>query len=339
MTRPATPYDQAYKLLFSHRRMAADLVRLLGVTSFGALDLDRLAPLPTEHVGDNLRSRREDLAWLAPYRQGTGRQPGAAVVFQLEFQSSPDADMLERMAEYWVLLRRTLRRSGTVLAPGGEVPSILPVVVHTGPRRWTPARKTAPGDQDASLPRFEYRLVDVKSHLGDHAVDGNLCRAAFALDAASAQDAPAALGRLAELLAEAGDHSLADSFERWCRGVLGRRVAGRLQSLARLTEEPSMLAQTLREWEERTFQRGREEGREEGRRRGREEGRLLLCDLAARRFGAAAGEALGSLLAPMRDAALPAEIGALIVDSETAADLLEGARRLATGRDSRGQPV
>ena len=100
-----------------------------------------------------------------------------------------------------------------------------------------------------------------------------------------------------------------------------------------------MLAQTLREWEERTFQRGREEGREEGRRRGREEGRLLLCDLAARRFGAPTGEALGSLLAPMGDAALPAEVGALIVDSETAAELLEGARRLATGRDSRGHPV
>ena len=96
-----------------------------------------------------------------------------------------------------------------------------------------------------------------------------------------------------------------------------------------------MLAQTLREWEERTFQRGREEGREvgreEGRRRGREEGRLLLlCDLAARRFGAPAGDALGSLLAPMRDAALPAEVGALIVDSESAAELLDGVRRLAT---------
>ena len=145
MRRPASLYDQAYKLLFSHRRVAADLLRLLGDHRVHDLDLDRMVLLPTEHIGSGLRSRREDLVWLAPCRQDAGKPPGAAMVFQIEFQSSPRPDMLERMAEYWALLRGTLRRSGTALGPDGEVPAIVPVVVYTGRRRWTPGTQDGVG--------------------------------------------------------------------------------------------------------------------------------------------------------------------------------------------------
>ena len=104
-----------------------------------------------------------------------------------------------------------------------------------------------------------------------------------------------------------------------------------------------MLAQTLREWEQRNIRRGREEGREEGidigvRRgvkRGREAERRRLCGLAARRFGGTTAEAIRPLLGSMRDEAEFAAVGALIVDSETAAELIDGVRRLARSNDSR----
>ena len=128
-----------------------------------------------------------------------------------------------------------------------------------------------------------------------------------------------------------------------------------------------MLAQTLREWEESNIRRGREEGiqrgrkegigigvrrgrkegvkrgrkegiqrgREEGIRRGREESVRLLCNLAARRFGGTTADAVKPLLGSMRDEAVLDAAGALIVDSGTGAELLDGMRRLARSSDSR----
>jgi len=83
--RHARPFDPAYKLLLSHPRVAADLIRLLGHDRIDDLDLDRLQRLPAEHVRDNLRLRREDLPWLAPYKRSARRSPGAGVVFQFEY--------------------------------------------------------------------------------------------------------------------------------------------------------------------------------------------------------------------------------------------------------------
>ena len=58
-----------------------------------------------------------------------------------------------------------------------------------------------------------------------------------------------------------------------------------------------MLAETLREWEERLVS----EGREEGRRTGREEERALLRRLAEQRFDAKTADALARLLAAADD--------------------------------------
>ena len=70
-----------------------------------------------------------------------------------------------------------------------------------------------------------------------------------------------------------------------------------------------MLAETLREWEERLVSEGRRAGREEGRRAGREEGRrtgreeerALLRELAEQRFDAKTAAALARLLAAADD--------------------------------------
>ena len=167
-------------------------------------------------------------------------------------------------------------------------------------------------------PHFAYRLVDASQFAGDHALDGNIARAALALDATSAPGLVAALGRMLELLGATDDPSLRHSFELWCRGVLEPRFGDGLPSLASLTEEPSMLAETLLEWEERKISEGLQRGREE-----------LLRSLVARRFGSSTAEALRPLLGTMRDAARFADVGSLVVECKTDVELLEGVRRLA----------
>ena len=75
MARAARHGDPANKRLFSHRRMAADLIRLLGDDW-----IDRLERLPAEHVTESLRRRFADMPWWAPLGAGRG-PPGAGALF------------------------------------------------------------------------------------------------------------------------------------------------------------------------------------------------------------------------------------------------------------------
>ena len=85
MARQRLQSDPANKRLFSHPRMAADLVRLLGDPWIDDLDLDRMERLPTEYVSEDLRNRRADLPWWAPFKPGTGHPAGAGVMFHIEY--------------------------------------------------------------------------------------------------------------------------------------------------------------------------------------------------------------------------------------------------------------
>ena len=83
---------------------------------------------------------------------------------------------------------------------------------------------------------------------------------------------------------------------------------------------------------ERGLTQGHEQGRAEGRTEGRAEGlefeRRLLGNLAARRFGADAGERLSALLAGVSEPGRLAAVGDAIIDCGTGAELLAAARRI-----------
>ena len=322
MARQIRHSDKASKRLFSHRRVVADLVRLLGDDWVGDLDLDRLERLPAEHVTDDLRARLADMPWWAPFKHGADRPAGAGVMFHLEFQSSPDPRMAERLLEYVALLRRDLHRSGWMAEAGGRAVAHVPLVVYNGRAKWhAPLRLDelgwAPPELRALQPRLACRLVDAKDYAGD-AADGNLARAALALDAASADGLPLALDRAAALYSAADDRELWQSFAAWCGGILSPRLGGRLPTLVD-NKETTMLAETLRERDEMKIDEGRREGRQEGRRE-------VLCSLAGRRFGADTGAELAALLADVKDGAELEKIGTLIIDCGSGPDFLARAR-------------
>ena len=103
------------------------------------------------------------------------------------------------------------------------------------------------------------------------------------------------------------------------------------------------LAKRVQEWEAKWHRQGFEEGLEQGRAQGREQGlergekrgiergleqglaaeRELLRRQAARKFGAAASDALVRRLADISDPDRLAGIGERIVDCRTGAELLE----------------
>ena len=340
MARQTLQSDPANKRLFSHPRMVAGLVRLLGDDWVEDLDLDRLERLPAESVSGDLRTRRADLPWWAPFKPGTGHPAGAGVMFHIEFQSNPDARMADRLLEYVALLRFDLHRTGWMAAEGGRTVAHVPLVVYNGRAKWNaPLRLAEPDWAPPELrdlqPRPAGRLIDAGAYAGDDAADGNPARAVLALDAASGQGLEPALARAEALFSAADDQALWQSFAVWCHGILSPRLDGQLPALVN-DKETTMLAEALRERDEMKIDEGRLIGRQEGRREGRQEGRQagrqegqreVLCGLASRRFGAAAGAELEAVLAGVEDASELARIGALIIDCDSGADFLARARR------------
>ena len=339
MARLIRHSDPASKRLFSHQRMVADLIRLLG-DWVDDLDLDRLERLPAEQITHDLRKRLADMPWWAPFKRprrgsakgkplagGEARRAGTGVLFHIEFQSSPNAHMADRLLEYVALLRRDLRHSGWTAAAGGRVVADVPLVVYNGRAKWSAPlrldeRRWAPLILRDLQPRMVYWLVDAKDFAGDDAADGNLARAVLALDAASVEGLEPALERAVALLSAVDDQELWLSFVAWCAGVLDPSVSDRLPTLAD-NREATMLAETLRERDELKI----DEGRREGRRETLQEERALLCSQARLRFGAAVGTELADVLANVEDGAELTRIGTLIIDCNTGPDFLARARR------------
>ena len=81
--------DPGLKRLFSHRRMVADLVRLLPKYLTEGLDLDTLRRLPAWHVGDALRSRRSDMPWRIDFTPHGRRRAGGGNGLRPRADDSP----------------------------------------------------------------------------------------------------------------------------------------------------------------------------------------------------------------------------------------------------------
>jgi hypothetical protein len=139
---------------------------------------------------------------------------------------------------------------------------------------------------------------------------------------------PELLGSLIGLLREQGDEELTQAFRSWVAQVLlpRRFRGGESESLPRLEEVRTMLAEQVREWTEEWVEQGREQGREQGiaqgRAQGRAEERALLCRQAERKFDAATARRLAAALEDVADPGRLAEIGDWIIECGTAADLL-----------------
>ena len=376
---PRPKHDPGFKRLFSHQRMVTDLLRLLPGDLTEGLDLSTLRRLPGEYVGDALRSRRSDMPWRIDFQFSTERpsnrssggslswsqaddssvegasRPGSAswlppvpahpgtCLLLIEFQSTVDPRMAERMQEYAALLRGDLAREGRVRGPGGGPPPLLPVVVYNGRRPWTAPLDLGSGGVGLSAaladmqPKFKYALVDVRRFAPDALALGlrgdasgvNFALAQFALENASAKDLPAAMTAVARLLKAEGELGLAESFAMWVEGVLEPMLGVRLPSLMNMMEEPPMLAETLDEWAEEKYRQGRVAGIERGHLKGRVEGeRALLVRLAQRRFGADIAEALSKLVGEVDDPERLAQVGDMVVDCATGRELLDRAGRM-----------
>lgn len=279
--------DAAYRALFSHRELVADLLSGFAAREWiDELDLSTLEPCKDVFVTEELRERRSDIIWRLRWRG----HDWLYVYVLLEFQSRVHGLMALRVLSYTALLYQDLARAG--LTHAGKVPPVLPIVLYNGEDRWraplTVRDCIQPGPEalNAYLPEHRYVFLDEgRMQVSERLAERNLAAAVFTLEQSRT---PADMRRVVDALhgwlGEERQETLRRSFAEW---------VGQVLMPARLSEAPiagtlsldgvrSMLAEKVERWVKEWKAQGLEEGRAEGR----EEAAAALVALIRRQVAA-----------------------------------------------------
>ena len=130
--------DGAHKFAFHLRELVRDLLRLVAPW-VDELDFNEAEELSAAHVEPSdggFTQRYGDSVWRVPFCRGRlldGSRPYLLVL--IEFQSTVDRTMGQRMRDYAEMLRARLTLA-TAEREGG-LPWTLPIVVYNGSERWT----------------------------------------------------------------------------------------------------------------------------------------------------------------------------------------------------------
>ena len=348
-------HDAAYKLIYSYRRMVADLLRgFLPDGEWPGFEFGTLEPLPASHVGRGLERREGDLMWRLRARAALDGV-WVYVLVLTEFQSQVDKRMALRVLTYtglaWEGLLRWREGSAGEEPPAAPLPPVIPFVVYNGRPRWTAPPDVleliAPvaGDLSRLQPSNRYALLDMQRADAGSVPENNAVGLQVALEQAMLEEKMPVLHRVEKVLAGPGHEGLRQAFTAWLRrsyeedyGVFadgGKALRDELDRLEKAGEVVKMGSLAAERWKERNRERearviarAMEQGCAEGRAEGREIERRLLERQAARRFGADAGESLSALLKGVSDPQRLAAVGDAIIDCGTGAELLAAARRI-----------
>lgn len=259
--------DQHYRKLFSSLHMVRALFH--GILPEGLrplLDLDSLAPLPTDYVSGKQRDRQGDLVWRVRRRDGCELY----LLLMLEHQSRPDRFMSIRFMGYSALLYEdfSLRRP----APATQkLPLVLPILLYNGAARWRePTRvadlvDTAPRVLQPYQPDMKYLLLDEGALVMQGKLPGdNLAAILFRLEHSQELEQTQELVQtLLRLTAAPPYQELRHVLGSWMRHVLLPRALPQANSLPRSTdlqEISAMMNAHTQDWSYSWRQKGVQEG-------------------------------------------------------------------------------
>lgn len=356
-------HDAAHKFIYALREVVADLLRLVIPDWVDELDLTTLEDLSSEFFDAGHRKRVGDMIWRVRFREGTldnGEKPYLLVL--IEFQSTVDRGMAERVREYTELLRGRLLRNGAPEREGG-LPWVLPLVVYNGRERWT-----APGEASelAPLPsaRAErdlmplqpqrYRRLDAGPRPADDwPVDGwpvdNRVSATVRLQrhGGSPRALLSQLREEMERFSGAEDESFRRALYAWAKALWADRtdddsVFPSFEGLEREQEGGDGMTTVFQanwmQWEAgvRAEERaqGIEQGRVQGIEKGRaEEGRRLLDRQVMLKFGVQTAERLSNLLEGLTAREDLDRVSDWIIECTTGEEFLSRVSNLRTPAD------
>ncbi|MEM6454590.1 MAG: Rpn family recombination-promoting nuclease/putative transposase [Acidobacteriota bacterium] len=292
MKKPRDHHDRHFRRLFSHPGLVRDLLRAHLPSAWSeSLDAAQLTRYRETGVAPGLEKREEDLIWRVAWTDAQGDEQMLYVFVLLEFQRTVERAMAVRFMAYQALLYQDLLESEEI-GRGQPLPAILPVVVYNGERPWTaPTRledliRAVPDVLAPYRPRLRYLAIDLgRAHPVD---DGNLFDLLGALERSQDADAlQSAILRIARRLHDRDEVGLRDDLIHYIHHT-AERLGVDADTTNTALEEPGMLRENVKRWE----QEWREQGRAEGVQLGRAEG-VQLGRAEGVQLGRAEGVQLG----------------------------------------------
>ncbi|KOR30013.1 transposase [Achromatium sp. WMS3] len=282
-------HDPAYKQLFSHPEMVADLMRgYVTETWVQDIDFNTLERVADSFVSKDFREREDDIIWRVRW----GKR-WLYLYILLEFQSTIDRFMAVRLLTYIGLLYQDLVETARP-ARGERLPPVLPIVLYNGEERWW-ARTNLADLTETDLPetlayyqpQLRYLLID-EGRFADHPLPStcNLATALFGLEnSRTPEDLIKVLNYLIEWLQDPEQSHIRRSFITWLHRIGPREnlATTEITEIHDLQEMHAMLSERLNKiWPNHWMQQGIEQGEKRGELHGR---RHLLHNMLQHRFG------------------------------------------------------
>ncbi|NLN63118.1 MAG: Rpn family recombination-promoting nuclease/putative transposase, partial [Myxococcales bacterium] len=152
-------HDAGFKKIFSQPEAIEKLIR--GFVSHEwveKIDFSTLRLLPTEKISNRLDKRFHDIVWRVNVANSE-----MLVCLMMEFQSTPNRYMPQRMMTYVGLLMEHLRETKQMIDTdrGRLFPPILPFVLYSGQQPWNYSCEVASliYEMDPALSRFSPRMA------------------------------------------------------------------------------------------------------------------------------------------------------------------------------------
>jgi predicted transposase/invertase (TIGR01784 family) len=321
-----TDHDTSYKRLFAHAELLREL--LAGFLPFAwarRLNIQNCTRHNASYASDTGHQRHDDMVW----RVRTGA-PVDDVYVLLEFQSQPDRWMASRMQVYAGLLHQELLKEGT-LAPTGDLPAVLPLVVYSGSEPWNACRELADLAPRAlrglrgHQPTLRYRLIDQAAYAARaQGPPSNVVAALFRLARmSSVTEMPPLLDYISRWLEKQANPAMSETVEHWLRAhsqreLDGISITGTIREVRAMHNRKFATFEELYEYE--AIQKGIKQGRQEGIQQGLQQGlQRIAYRLVQRGLGCIPGDIAARIsLAPpdqlqdwcdrLVDGASPAEV-------------------------------
>jgi len=265
MATEKIPHDKVYKSLFTDPYLVASLLSGFLPQDIAAdFDLSTLEPVKSSYVTEDLREYFDDCVWKIRFK---GEE--VYLYLMLEFQSRPDHFMALRILNYTSLLWLDLVKSGKY-GPDKKLPPVLPIVIYNGKPRWTEPQTVI--DLIDVLhspilvkyqPQQEFFLLDEGAMDIDENKAGTLMGLLIRVEQAKTMREFIELSHeFNRVLQEPKYEELCRTFKQWFLCVAKQRTGLDTQLIE---EDPHMIEENIRIWEEELIKKGERKGELKGR--------------------------------------------------------------------------
>ena len=267
-------HDYGYKDLFSHPQILKELL-LSCVTEPWVADLDfsQASLVDKSFITPSKKKLESDLIWRIPLTSGTE----VYLYILIEFQSTVDHFMALRMLRYILELYGSLLKADPKLR---QLPPVFPILLYTGDARWNAPENMADLiDRRIGLdyiPQFRYFKIAENEFSRDRLLSlKNLIGALFLVETTNREELVPVVTQIVEILKQE-QPEVYKAFLEWLYSFFSEPVPPWVTELSQLQEVPTMLATTLKQWEQDLVQQGLQQGLLEGeKRKARETARKL----------------------------------------------------------------